>query len=310
MEQKIVFLDRKTLGDDITLDQFKKYGEVISYESTSNNETIERIGDASIIVTNKVIIDKNVMDNTNLKLICIAATGMNNVDLQYAEQKGIKVKNVAGYSTSSVAQLTFAFALEFIQRISYYDDFGKNRWKHSDIFTHLNKPFYELEGKNWGIIGFGQIGQKVANIAKEFGCNVQYYSTSGKNKNDRFQSLPLDKLLSSSDIISIHAPLNESTLNLINNTNLNTIKKGCILLNLGRGGIVNEKDTSDAINQGEDIYYGTDVVSKEPIEEDNPLLKIKNKDRLIITPHIAWGSKEARIRLLNGIERNIKDFVL
>ena len=136
MEQKIVFLDRKTLGDDINLDQFKKYGEIISFESTKKEETIKRIGDASIIVTNKVVIDKEIMDNSNIKLICVAATGMNNIDLPYAAKKGIEVKNVAGYSTSSVAQLTFAFALEFIQSISYYDDFGKNKWKHCNIFTH------------------------------------------------------------------------------------------------------------------------------------------------------------------------------
>lgn len=311
MDQRIVFLDAKTLGDDITLQQFEKFGEVIAFESTKKEETIQRIADANIVVTNKVVIDKEVMDNTNIKLICVAATGMNNIDLEYAAQKGIGVKNVAGYSTSSVAQLTFSFALEFIQKISYYDNYVKSGgWQNSEIFTHLDQPFYELDGKKWGIIGLGEIGQKVANIAKEFGCEIQYFSTSGKNKNDAFKNISLEELLSTSDIITIHAPLNDATLNLIDNTSINLIKKGAILLNLGRGGIVNEQDISDTLNSGQDIYYGTDVVSKEPIQADSPLLKVKYKNRILFTPHIAWASKEARVRLLNGVENNIKEFVL
>lgn len=311
MENKIVFLDRKTLGDDITLKQFEKYGEIITYQSTKSEETIQRISDAQIVITNKVVIDKEVIDNTNIKLICVAATGMNNIDLDYAAQKGIMVKNVAGYSTSSVAQLTFAFVLEFIQKISYYDNFCKNGgWENSDIFTNLDRPFYELDGKKWGIIGLGEIGLKVASIASQFGCNIQYFSTSGKNANDTYKSVSLDELLSTSDIITVHAPLNSSTLDLINKNNITTIKDKAILLNLGRGGIVNEKDISDALDSQKEIYFGTDVVSKEPILKDSPLLKIKNKNKLLMTPHIAWASKEARIRLLNGIEENIKNFVL
>ena len=311
MDHKIVFLDRKTLGDDITLEQFEKYGEVTSYESTKKGETLQRVSDADIIVTNKVVIDKKIMDNSNIKLICVAATGMNNIDLDYAEQKGIEVKNVAGYSTSSVAQLTFSFVLEFVQKINFYDNYVKNGgWEKSDIFTNLDKPFYELDGKKWGIVGLGSIGLKVANIAKEFGCEIQYFSTSGKNNNKDYKNVSLEELLKTSDIITIHSPLNDATSNLINNTNISIIKKGAILLNLGRGGIVNEQDISDAINDLQDIYYGTDVVSKEPIESSSPLLSIKDKSRILFTPHIAWASKEARIRLLNGIEGNIKKFVL
>jgi lactate dehydrogenase-like 2-hydroxyacid dehydrogenase len=307
----IVFLDRKTLGDDIGLEQFEKFGKITTYDSTRTCETIQRVKDASIVVTNKVVIDKEVMDNSDIKLICIAATGMNNIDLEYAKEKNIVVKNVAGYSTSSVAQLTFSLALQFVQKIAYYDNYVKSGgWENSDIFTNLDKPFYELDNKTWGIVGLGNIGKSVAKIAESFGCNVQFYSTSGANNDTTYNKKTLDELLRTSDIISIHSPLNEATSNLINSTNISDIKDGAIVLNLGRGGIVNELDISDAINSNADIYYGTDVVTKEPIEKSSPLLTIKNKEKLLVTPHIAWASKEARLRLLNGIEDNIKQFVL
>jgi len=306
---KIVFLDRKTLGDDITLDQFDQYGDMEVFSTTKPEQTLDRVKDAIVVVTNKVVIDKNIMDNSNIKLICVAATGMNNIDLEYAKQKGILVKNVSGYSTSSVVQLTLSFVLQFVQKIEYYDSFAKNEWKNSEIFTNIDKPFFELDGKKWGIIGLGAIGKKLGLIATAIGCEVSYYSTSGKNNNNQYEQLDLDKLLNSCDIITIHAPLNDQTNNLINIQNIRNIKKGAIVLNLGRGGIVNEKDISDAINDGVDLYYGTDVVTKEPIELDSPLLNIKNKDRILLTPHIAWASKEARLRLLDGIEQNIKNFI-
>jgi glycerate dehydrogenase len=302
---KIVFLDRKTLGNDVSLEQFDKLGEIIVYETTSAEQTLNRVQDADVVVTNKVVIDKEIMDNSSIKLICIAATGMNNIDLEYAKQKGIEVKNVVGYSTSSVVQLTLSLVLQFVQKVDKYDKYGKFDWKYSDIFTNLSYPFYELDNKKWGIIGLGNIGLGVAKVVDAFGCEVQYFSTSGKNKNDQYAQVSLEELLKTSDIISIHSALNDQTLNLLNKENIKTIKKGAILVNLGRGGIVNELDISDAICNGQDIYYGTDVVTKEPIESTNPLLTIKDKDRIIITPHIAWGSKEARIRLIDAIEKNI-----
>lgn len=306
---KIVFLDRKTLGLDISIEQFNKFGDIEVYETTSPTQTIIRVKEADIVVTNKVVIDKNVMDNSDLKLICVAATGMNNIDLEYAKEKNIEVKNVAGYSTKSVSQLTLSFVLQFVQRMDYYGNYGKSEWKKSEIFTNFEKPFFELDGKKWGIIGLGEIGRDVASIASAFGCDVSYYSTSGTNYNTNYNQLTLEELLKESDIISIHSPLNEKTRDLLNSSNLPLIKKGAIVLNLGRGGIVNEQDISDTINQGQDIYYGTDVVSREPIEESNPLLSIKDGSRLMITPHIAWGSIEARKRLLDGIEENIKSFL-
>jgi len=306
---KIVFLDKKTLGDDISLGGFNKFGEVKTFEITKYEETLERVKDADIVVTNKVIIDKEIMDKSQIKLICVAATGMNNIDLEYASKKGISVKNVAGYSTSSVVQLTLSFVLQFVQKIEFYDNYGKNEWKDSPIFTNLEKPFFELDGKNWGIIGLGEIGRGVAKVASAFGSNVQYYSTSGKNKTNDYKSVSLEELLKTSDIITIHAPLNDQTLNLLNKKNLVLAKDGSIIVNLGRGGIVNEQDISDVINNGQDIYYGTDVVSKEPILAQNPLLTIENKNRVMITPHIAWASIEARERLIAGIESNIDHFL-
>lgn len=305
----IVFLDRKTLGDDISLDKFDDFGTVVTYDSTKPNETLKRVQGNQIVVTNKVVIDKDIMDNSDIKLICIAATGMNNIDLDYAKEKGIVVKNVAGYSTSSVAQLTFSFALQFIQKINFYDDFAKNGgWEDSDIFTNIDKPFYELDGKKWGIIALGNIGLQVAKIASAFGCEISYYSTSGKNNNTNYTQTSLDEMLKTCDIISIHAPLNENTLDLINKTNIPLLKDKAILINVGRGGIVNEKDISDELDKRE-IYFATDVVSVEPIEKSSPYLKIQNKNQLLITPHIAWASVEARERLIDGIVGNIKEFI-
>ncbi len=307
-KQKIVFLDKKTLGDDINLDIFKNFGEIIIYETTKSTETLQRVQNADIVVTNKVVINKHIIEKSNIKLICVAATGMNNIDLEYAKQKDIVVKNVAGYSTSSVSQLALSFVLQFVQKINYYDNYVKTGgWEESDIFTNLEKPFYELDNKQWGIIGLGSIGKKVAQIASGFGCNVSYYSTSSTNYNTNYNMLELDELLTKCDIVSIHSPLNDKTLNLINKTNLHLLKDKAILLNLGRGGIVNEQDISDEIDKRE-IYFATDVVSVEPIEKESPLLKIKNKNQILITPHIAWGSIEARNRLIDGVKKNIVEF--
>jgi len=307
---KISILDAKTFGDDADLSVFNTLGTVKTYQTTSYDQTLSHIGDSSIVITNKVVIDKYIMDNSSLKLICVAATGMNNIDLEYAKEKNIVVKNVVGYSTASVAQLTFALALDFIQKLSYYKEYTSSKqWCKSEIFTHIDKPFFELENKTWGIIGLGNIGIKVASIAQSFGCNVQYYSTSGVNNNKDYKNVNLEELLKTSDIISIHCALNDVTNNLINSKNLNIIKDETIILNLGRGGIVNENDISKELDSNR-LYYGTDVVTKEPIEESNPLMNIKNKDRLIITPHIAWASKEARARLIKSIKDNISNFTL
>lgn len=306
---KIVFLDRSTLGSDISIEKFNALGEVISYDITTSQQTLERVKDADIVITNKVVISKEIMQNTSLKLICVSATGMNNVDLDFAKEANIEVKNVADYSTSSVAQLTFSLALKFVQHLEYYDNYVKEgNWQNSPIFTHIEKPFHELDGKNWGIIGLGNIGKKVATIAQAFGCNVSYYSTSGQNTQTQYKQQSLDELLSSCDIISIHSPLNEKTLNLLNKTNMQRLKEKAIVINVGRGGIINEEDLAFIIDSKE-VYFGMDVASKEPLEVSSPFLSIKHKERLVLTPHIAWASIEARNRLVEGVYNNILSFL-
>jgi glycerate dehydrogenase len=306
----IVILDAKTLGKDLDLSPLHNFGKVISYQTTSPSQILSHIADADIIITNKVVINANTMDETaNLKLICIAATGMNNVDLKYAGQKGITVKNVAGYSTGSVVQHTFTMALYLIEKMAYYDSIVKSgAWTRSELFTDVSQPFFEISGKKWGIIGLGTIGQEVAKVATAFGAEVSYYSTSGQNNEQTYCRKELDTLLKSCDIISIHSPLNEKTQNLISASNLCLLKDGAILLNLGRGSIVNEDDLALELDARE-IYAGLDVLTPEPIADDNPLMQIKHQERLLITPHIAWASIEARKKLLEGIVQNIEDFL-
>ncbi len=308
---KIVFLDKSTVGNVSNLGLLEEFGTVSYYEETSPDQTIERSYGADIIITNKVIIDRKVMDaNPDIKLICIAATGMNNVDLEYAVEKGIIVKNVSGYSTHSVTQSTFAMLFVLLNSIPYYDHYVKSgAYSKSHIFTHHGREFSEIKGKTFGIIGMGVIGQSVARIADAFGCKVVYSSTSGKNTNQGYPCLDLDKLLSTSDIVSIHAPLNEKTNNLINLYKLKIMKPTALLINAGRGNIVNEQDLAYAIDQNLIAGAALDVFGKEPIQADNPLLSVKNKDRLIMVPHIAWASKESRETLINGIYRNIAEFV-
>ncbi|WP_424688703.1 MAG: D-2-hydroxyacid dehydrogenase [Halarcobacter ebronensis] len=308
---KIVFLDTKTLGNDISLDKFETLGEVIKYETTNPRETLQRVQDCDVVVTNKVVLSKEVIEKSNFKLICITATGTNNVDLEAASKANVEVKNVTDYSTSSVAQLTITLVLELIQKISYYKEYVESlQWSKSNLFTHIDKPFFELKNKKWGIIGLGNIGKEVAKIATAFGSEVNYYSTSGKNLNTDYNNVSLEELLTTSDVITIHSPLNDATYNLLNKTNLNMLKEDAILVNVGRGGIINESDLSEKIDSDKSLYCGLDVVEKEPIEENNPLLKIKNKDRLILTPHVAWASIEARTTLMNKVFDNIKSFVL
>lgn len=309
--KKICILDSKTLGKDIDLSIFEEFGAFTVYETTAPHEVTERIAEQDIIITNKVQLhSQNLSAAKNLKLICITATGTNNVDLNYTREQGIAVTNVAGYSTNSVAQHTFAMALYLMEHLPYYDHYVKSGdYCKSNIFTHLDKPFHELEGKTWGIIGLGAIGQRVAQLAEAFGCNVSYYSTSGKNTHPNYKRVDLDTLLSHSDIVSIHAPLNENTRNLITYDKLSKMKESAILLNLGRGSIVNEEDLARALDDHLIAGAALDVLEHEPMEENNPLLKIKNKDKLLITPHIAWASTEARYRLINEVAENIRAFL-
>jgi len=306
---KIVVLDADTLGN-IDLSPLNEFGDVTIYSYTEYKDTINRCKDADIALTNKVVFDKDILNALpNLKLISILATGMNNIDLEYAKQKGIVVKNVSGYSTNSVVQTTFMLALSLIGKLSYYQNYVKSgQWSQSKIFTNLEQDFFNIAGKKWGIIGLGTIGKKVANVASAFGANVCYYSTNHNPHSKEYEHKELSELLSSCDIISIHAPLNENTKGLIKEDELKLLKDGSVLLNLGRGGIVDEAALANAIDT-KNLLVGLDVTAKEPIEAENPLLKVKNIDNLIVTPHIAWGSIESRDELLKGTIRNIREFL-
>lgn len=344
---KIVMLDSLTLG---AFDKkiFEAFGEFISYPVTKSNEVIARAKDADIIITNKVVIDSKIMESLpNLKLICIAATGMNNIDLESAKNRNILVKNVAGYSTFAVAQHTLMMALSFLGALRYYTHYvSSGQWVKSEIFCHLDYELHDLYGKKWGIIGYGSIGKRVCSLAQAFGAQVVYHSLSGAKRDENIAQLGLDELLASCDIISIHAPLSSKSYNLISKKNIATLKKGAILLNLGRGGIVNESDIAEAILGGQDIYFGSDVLESEPMSADNALLKFfleskkdfaKNssidskrnskvdstqdsrdfkadskvslKHRILITPHIAWAYNNAKSTLLKGIAHNIQTFL-
>ena len=301
---KIVFLDALTLGD-VDFKRFEDLAEVAVYQTTSKDETLNRVKDADIVVTNKVVIDKEILDNSNIKFIQIAATGMNNVDLEYAKSKGIIVKNVAGYSTKSVLQHTFALVLGLINKVKYFDKYTREEYPKSEIFTHII-DWFEISGKKWGIIGLGAIGKEVAKIAQAFGAEVIYYSTSGKNNNKKYKRVSLNELLTTSDIISIHAPLNDKTKNLIGYDELMSMKDNAVLVNVGRGGIINEKELCEVLKK-KNILVGLDVFEKEPIAADNLLLKFK--DKTLLSPHTAWTSREARNKLMDGIYKNIKEFI-
>ncbi|MDQ7068420.1 MAG: D-2-hydroxyacid dehydrogenase [Sulfurimonas sp.] len=304
---QIVLLDALTFGNT-NLDAFNQFGEVEVYQTTTADETLKRITNADVIVTNKVVITKELMLSCKkLKLICIAATGMNNVDLEAAKDLNIEVKNVAGYSTDSVIQHTFSQLFYLLGHSRYYDEVVKDgTYSRSPIFTDVSQPFFEVKGKKWGIIGLGSIGRGVANIAKAFGADVCYYSTSGVNRTEDFQRTRLEDMLKSCDIITIHAPLNEKTTNLLDYEQLLTCKDGATILNLGRGGIINE-DAIVRIIDEKNLSFGLDVLVSEPMRENHPLLSVKNKDRLYITPHIAWTSVEAREKLIAGVVQNIKE---
>lgn len=307
--KKIVILDGKTLGE-LEFDVLKSFGEVVYYDTTMPEEVAERIEDAHIVLTNKVVLNEDNLKGTkNLELICETATGFNNIDIVYAKNNNIAVTNVAGYSTNTVAQHTFATVLALYDKLFYYDEFVKSgEYANSGLFTDVRKPFYELEGKTWGIIGLGAIGRRVATIAEAFGVNVIYYSTSGKNSNSHYKRVEFDELLKASDIISIHAPLNDNTQGLIDYDALEKMKDTAILVNMGRGPIVIEKDLAKAIDEELIAGAALDVFEVEPIKSDNPLVKVNNKDRLVLTPHIAWASVEARNRLFKEVILNIKAF--
>ena len=308
---KIVFLDAKTIGDDLDLSGFDRFGEVVKYDYSTPEEAVVRSRDADVLVVNKVQINEaSTGEAEHLKLVCVTATGTNNLDKEYLERRNIAWRNVAGYATETVAQHTFALLFYLMEKMNYYDQYVKSgKYMNDRLFTHFSNVFYELNGKTWGIIGMGNIGRRVAEIAKVFGCNVIYYSTTGKNQQQDFQRVEWEELLTQSDIISVHAPLTDATLNLMDAEAFAKMKPSAIFINVGRGPIVVEEDLCRALETGEIAAAGLDVLREEPMSKDNPLQRIQDSSKLVITPHIAWASVEARKRLMKIVEKQIEDFL-
>lgn len=309
---KIVFLDANSIGSDIDLSDFSKLGEVVRYGYTDECDMPQRIMDADVIIVNKMEVNaETVGEAPKLKLVCVTATGTNNLDKEFLDARSIAWRNVAGYSTENVAQHTFALLFSLLEKMSYYDAYVKSgRYENDRMFTHFSNVFHELCGSTWGIIGLGNIGRRVADIAKAFGCHVIYYSTSGKHEEEGYERVDLDMLLKTSDIVSVHAPLNENTLDLMDKEAFAKMKNSAIFINVGRGPIVVEEDLADALEKGEIAAAGLDVLRQEPMASDNPLGRIKDSTKLIITPHIAWASIEARTRLMKIIWGQIREFFM
>lgn len=308
---KIVMLEANSLGEDVNLEQLNRLGELVIYPQSTAEDTPEKIKDADIVIVNKIPMNEQTLRTAqNLKMIALTATGYNIVDKSYTDSRNIAVANVRGYSTDSVAQHTFALALYLIDQMAYYDRYVKSgEYVKSDIFCHFGNKIFELAGKTWGIIGMGTIGRKVAQIAEVFGCRVIYYSTSGQNQAQDYPCVDLDTLLNQSDIVSLHAPLNEQTENLMNMEQFRKMKSGAILINVARGPLVNEADLVQALREGVIAGAGLDVISVEPMRADNPLRELADSDRLVVTPHIAWATGEARQRVVDEVYLNIEAFL-
>ena len=304
---KIVYLDEGSVGD-ACLDGLRSLGEYTGYHNSTREESLERVRDCEVLIINKVAVDAVLMDRApKLRLVCVSATGTDNIDLDAAAARGIIVRNVAGYSTESVVQATFTHLLSLLGRSAYFDAYVKDgRYSEGGLFTNSLMPFTELAGKAMGIVGMGTIGSRVAQVACAFGMDVAYYSTSGTSHCTAYPSLPLGELLRRSDVVSIHAPLNSRTGGLIGEAELAMMKPGAVLLNLGRGGIVDEEALAAALDVGTIAGAALDVYSREPLPSDSPLLHLLHPERISLSPHRAWASRESLSRLLSAVEENIR----
>lgn len=309
-KMKIVMLDRNSLGMDMDISIFERLGEFEAHPVATREECKSWIKDAEAVIFNKTVMDEDMLKEAKqVKLLCVTATGYDNIDLSYAKAKGIAVSNVRDYSTPAVAQHTFAMALYLLEKISYYDDYVKSGAYSNQLgFSNFDERFLELEGKTWGIIGMGNIGRRVACIAEAFGCKVIFYSASGNNTSAEYEKVDLDTLLAQSDVLSLHCPLSERTQNLINRDTLRKMKPTAILINVARGPVVDDEDLYEALERGIIAGAGLDVLGKEPMEKTNPLGKIQDSRKLLITPHMAWASVEARTRCLSEVYKNIEAF--
>lgn len=307
---KLVFLDRKTIGEDMDFSVFRRFGEVISYPFSTIEEVPGRIADADVAIVNKIPVNKQTIKGAkHLKLVCVTATGTNNLDKAYLKERDIAWRNVAGYSTESVAQHTFAMLFYLLEHLRYYDNYVREgNYINDTMFTHFDRIFHQISGQTWGIIGLGAIGRRVADLAQLFGAHVIYYSASGAPAQAGYHQTDFDTLLKSSDILSVHAPLNTHTEHLMNDDAFHKMQKHAVFLNLGRGPIVVEEALASALNENRIAAAGLDVLTEEPMSASSPLLQVADRDRLLITPHIGWASLEARTNLLNIVARQIAEF--
>lgn len=308
---KLVVLERNSAGVDVDVSCFEKFGEVIYYPNTTAENVAERVKEADIIISNKAPLNEETLRQaSNVKLICLLATGYDNVDIKYCESRGIRVANVVNYCTPAVAQHTLLLAMMLSEKIAYYDEYVKSgAYSAQDRFSHFDNVFHDLEGKTWGIVGMGNIGHKVAALATAFGCRVIFYSASGKSACTEYERVAFDTLLEESDILSLHCPLSERTRGLINKEAFDRMKKTAILINVARGPIVNTQDLYEALMEDKIMAAGLDVLEKEPMELSNPLSLIKDSTKLIITPHMSWASMESRTRLVEEVVKNIEAFL-
>lgn len=310
MKPEIVFLDEYSLSDADLL-VIRSMGNYRSYYNTAPSEILERVGDAEIVITNKVPFSRQTIESLpNLRLICVAATGVNIIDLDAAAERGVLVRNAAGYSTESVTETTIGAALALLRNINYYDDYIKSgRYSTDGLMFNFDRPTRRLCGSRWGVIGLGAIGRNVARVAEAMGCEVVYASTSGVVRDEAWPCLSLDELLSSADVVSIHCPLNERTKNLIDAAKLKLMKPSALLINVARGGIVDESALAAAIDAGTIAGAALDVFANEPLESDSPLLSAQNSDRLLLSPHNAWSAAESIKTLVGCIEHNISSYL-
>ena len=304
---KISVLDVKTLGNDLDFSGIHKLGDVTVYDLTTQEQAIERIADAEVLILNKVKLTKeNLPFAKKLKLVCITATGFDNVDLDYCKEHGIAVCNVVGYSTDSVVQLTVSMAFSLATKLLIYDKFVKSGdYTNCGVFNRVEPVFREMSALTWGVVGLGSIGGKVASIAKTMGCRVLAYK---RTPVEEYECVDLDTLCKESDIITVHTPLNDGTYHLINEKRLSQMKDGVVLVNVARGAVFDEEAVTNAVLNGKIGGLGVDVYSTEPMQQDSPYQKLLNRDDVIFTPHMAWGAYDARQRCIDEIEANIKSF--
>lgn len=308
----IVILERNSVGTDVDVSCFEKLGNVTCYPNTVTAEEVrERTKNADIVIANKSPLrEETLKDSPRVKLICEFATGFDNCDLAYCKSRGIGVANVVDYSTAMVAQHTFTLALALTQKLAHYDEYVKSgAYSAQDRFSNFDLPFSELDGMTWGIVGMGNIGKRVARIAKAFGCRVIFYSITGKSTVTEYEQVDKETLLAQSDVLSLHCPLSDLSRNFIDREALRKMKKTAVLVNVARGPVVNNPDLYDALMAGEIMAAGLDVLEKEPLELSNPLSKIKDSNKLIITPHLAWGSVEARTRCVQEAFKNAEAYL-